>query len=66
MTITVNGVKRVAPDGLSIRGLLDELKLSMAATVVEVNGVICDRDTYDVHVIQPNDILELVQFVGGG
>ena len=66
MTIIVNGATRIAPDGLTIHGLLDELGLSVAATVVEQNGVICDRNEYASLVIQPDDTLELVQFVGGG
>ena len=66
MTIIINGAARVASDGVTIRGLLDELGLSVAATVVEHNGIIRDRNEYGTLVIQPNDTLELVQFVGGG
>ena len=66
MTIIVNGAARIASDGLTIHELLDELGLSVAATVVEQNGIICDRHEYASRVIQPEDTLELVQFVGGG
>lgn len=38
-----------------------------AATIaVERNGMIVRRTEYDTTIIQPNDSLEVVRFVGGG
>ncbi|MGO9121180.1 MAG: sulfur carrier protein ThiS [Desulfomonilaceae bacterium] len=66
MTIMVNGNILSCADGLTIQGLLTELALSSAATVVQCNDSIVKRSEYPVTVLVEGDSLELIQIVGGG
>ena len=66
MEITVNGGRREVADGAPLLSLLDLLHLPAAATVVELNGQVLDRARYPELALAPNDVLELVRFVGGG
>jgi thiamine biosynthesis protein ThiS len=66
MTIVVNGNNLECADDLTIQGLLTELALSSAATVVQCNDSVVKRSEYPVTVLVEGDSLELVQIVGGG
>ncbi len=65
--LTVNGSERQVESQSTLAQLLSELSLDPRMIVVEHNRVILrDRDQYDSIVLQANDSLELVHFVGGG
>lgn len=67
MHLTVNGEPRTAADGTTLGALLRELGLDARMIVVERNRTILrDRDAYDAVTLEPDDVLELVHFVGGG
>lgn len=66
MDITVNGKKQSVDDNLTITELLIQLALKPGITIVERNGEIVERDSYDDIRIADNDILELIRMVGGG
>ncbi len=66
MTITVNGEARQTACGLTVRQLLDELKIPVSRVAVEVNLEIVPKAAYDQHTLQDGDKLEIVHFVGGG
>lgn len=67
MPLTVNGERRTVADGTTLGDLLRTLGLDARLIVVEHNRTILrDRDAYDAVVLQPDDVLELVHFVGGG
>lgn len=66
MQVTINGETRDIAEGLTIQALLEHLKLSPQATVVQRNDDIVDRDVYGTLQLEPGDTLELVRFVGGG
>ena len=54
-------------DDTTLGALLRELGLDPRMIVVERNRTILrDRDAYDAVPLEPDDVLELVHFVGGG
>jgi len=64
--VQLNGEPREIPAGLSVQELLDHLGLLPRMVVVEHNGDILRRESYDERDVRPGDTLELVHFVGGG
>jgi thiazole synthase len=64
--IHLNGETHDVPDALNIKELLDHFELPTDRVAVERNREIVSRkDWTDVHV-EPEDQIEVVQFVGGG
>jgi sulfur carrier protein len=66
MEITINGARRVVPDGLTVRGLVEHLELTEGPVAVEVNLAIVPRARHAEHPVAPGDVIEIVHFVGGG
>ena len=66
MKIYVNGDLREVPENLTLATLLDWLKLPADRVAVELNREIASRSTWAATIIQPDDRLEVVHFVGGG
>ena len=66
MTVTINGERREVPDGLSVAALLNHIGMSGDRVAIERNLDILPRAQWQETQIQPNDILEIVHFVGGG
>jgi len=66
MKIYLNGEQREVPENLTLDALLDWLKLPGDRVAVERNREIAVRSTWTETVIQPDDRLEVVHFVGGG
>ncbi|MEX0379937.1 sulfur carrier protein ThiS [Leuconostoc sp. MS02] len=65
--ITVNGkTNTVAHAGQSILELLSLLEVQTARVVVERNGAIVTRETYDSLLLEDQDDIEVISFVGGG
>jgi sulfur carrier protein len=66
MRVDVNGEMREVSEGLTVLALLEVLGLRPMGTVVERNGQIVDRGTFEVTGLCEGDRLELVRIVGGG
>jgi len=66
MTVTVNGERHEVPDGLSVAALLNHIGMSGDRVAIERNLDILPRAQWQETQIQPNDIFEIVHFVGGG
>ena len=66
ITIQLNGEPREIPDGLTLAGLIDWLKLPADRVAVERNLEIVSRGTWGQTPVHAGDKLEVVQFVGGG
>ena len=66
MKIRINGEEREIDGGVSIAGLLDELKIRPGRVVVELNRTIVSRELYGATALSDGDALEIVHFVGGG
>lgn len=66
MQLTINGEVRDVPEGLSLVGLLQHLGLTDGPVAIERNREVVPRREHGSVLIQPGDVLEIVQFVGGG
>ena len=66
MDVIVNGEARTVPEGLTVRGLLDHLGLTLGPVAVEVNRTVVPRAEHTVRRVAPGDAIEIVHLVGGG
>ena len=66
MTVQVNGELREVPEGLTLAGLIEWLKLPRDRVAVERNLEIVPKAHWEVTPIQAGDRLEVVHLVGGG
>ena len=66
MHIILNGDRRDLPERLSASDLLHALGLTGKRLALEVNREIVPRSTFDSHIIQPGDQVEIVHAIGGG
>jgi sulfur carrier protein len=66
MRVTVNGVEREVPDGLTVRGLIEHLGLGEGPVAVEQNREIVPRAEHGARPLAGGDSIEIVHFVGGG
>jgi thiamine biosynthesis protein ThiS len=65
MTITVNGEAREVGEGITVRALLTDSKLTPEKVAVELNRRLLRTEKYDTP-LQAGDAVEIVTFVGGG
>ncbi len=68
-TLKINGVdKEFSDDRIpeNLSELLDDLEISQATVVAEIDGRIIERKEFDRTPVQPGQAIELVRFVGGG
>lgn len=66
MNIMVNGNLREVGERATLHTLLCDLDLAKERLAVEHNGEIINRESYALVVLQEEDHLEIVRFVGGG
>lgn len=66
MEIRLNGEVRAVREGLSVADLIAELGLGGRRVAVELNQDILARDLYPTTLLAGGDVVEVVQFVGGG
>ena len=66
MRLKINGEDRDNISAQTVRELLDELKITVGRVAVEVNMVIVRRTEYEQFRLSDGDIVEIVNFVGGG
>jgi len=65
MKVKVNGQEREVPEGMTVRQLIEEHKLSPSKVAVELNRRLVRSDKYDAELSEGDEI-EIVTFVGGG
>jgi len=63
--VIVNG-KEVAAEGKKVSELLKESGYDLEKIAVEYNEDILSKSKYNDTVLNANDVLEVVTFVGGG
>ncbi|HLV20569.1 MAG TPA: sulfur carrier protein ThiS [Polyangiaceae bacterium] len=66
MRLTINGQPQDVPDGLTVRGLIEHLKLTDGPVAVERNRDVVPRREHESTWLTEDDVLEIVHFVGGG
>lgn len=66
MQILLNGDTRDIPENFSLERLLQLLDLKPERLAIELNGEIITRQQWSSTLINSNDKVEIVHFVGGG
>ena len=66
MDVVVNGDRREIPEGLSVAELIEHLGMPLDRVALERNREILSRPQWKSTLVQPNDVFEIVHFVGGG
>ena len=64
--IQLNGDPYEIIKGSNLDDLLNKLKIHKNKVAIEVNGEIVERDKYINLILNKNDKVEIVHFIGGG
>ena len=64
--IKINGENKFFPQSISILKLLETLNINSSRVVIELNKNIISKSTFQDTILNENDELEIVTFVGGG
>jgi sulfur carrier protein len=64
--VTINGEPRDIPASLTLAGLVEHLGLTDGPVAIERNREVVPRAEHGRVVVEPDDVLEIVHFVGGG
>lgn len=64
--VIINGEEKLIPKDTSILKLLDVYKINRFRVVIELNKTIVTKSKYGEILLNNNDTLEIVTFVGGG
>lgn len=65
-TFLLNGAQETCSNHCTIRELVDQKGYSIHLIAVEYNQQVIPTNTLDQVIIQEDDRIEIVQFVGGG
>lgn len=66
LEIEINGETRIVPDQVTIEGLVRHLGLQAERIAVERNREVVVRTEWQMIVVEKNDQIEIIHFVGGG
>ena len=66
LRVRVNGEELRLPEGASVSVLLERLKLATPRVAVERNRELVPKSAYSSTPLLEGDVLEVVEFVGGG
>jgi len=64
--IQLNGDPYEISNGTNLNELLNNLKIQKNKVAVEVNGEIVEKNKYPSLILNKDDKVEIVQFIGGG
>ena len=64
--IQINGKKVAIKQNFSILEMLKKYKINRKKVAIELNGKILPKNKYNVTKLKDQDIIEMVQFIGGG
>ena len=64
--IQLNGDPYEINGRTNLNELLNKLKIQKNKVAIEVNGEIVQKDKYESLVLNKNDKVEIVHFIGGG
>ena len=66
VAVRVNGEEIRLPEGASVASVLERLHVSTPRVAVERNREIVPKAEYAKTALETGDVLEVVEFVGGG
>ena len=64
--IQLNGDSYEINGGTNLNELLNKLKIKKSKVAIEVNGEIIEKSKYPKLILNKNDKVEIVHFIGGG
>ena len=64
--IQLNGDPYEINNGTNLNQLLNKLKIQKNKVAIEVNGEIVEKNKYLKLILNKNDKVEIVHFIGGG
>ena len=64
--IQLNGNSYEVSNGTNLEDLLNKLKIKKNKVAIEVNGNIIERKKYSKLILNKDDKVEIVHFIGGG
>ena len=64
--IQLNGDPYEINNGTNLNELLNKLKIQKKKVAVEVNGEIIEKNKYSKLILNKDDKVEIVHFIGGG
>ena len=64
--IQLNGDSYEINNGTNLNELLNKLKIHNNKVAIEVNGEIVERNKYSNLILNKDDKVEIVNFIGGG
>ena len=64
--IQLNGDPYEINDGTNLNKLLNKLKIQKNKVAIEVNGEIIEKNKYPNLILNKDDKVEIVHFIGGG
>jgi len=64
--IQLNGNSYEINDGTNLNELLNNLKIQKNKVAIEVNGEIVEKNKYPNLILNKDDKVEIVHFIGGG
>ena len=64
--IQLNGAPYEINYGTNLNELLNKLKIQKNKVAIEVNGEIVEKNKYPKIILNKNDKVEIVHFIGGG
>ncbi len=64
--IQLNGTSYEINNGTNLNELLKNLKIQKNKVAIEVNGEIVEKNKYPNLILDNNDKVEIVHFIGGG
>ena len=62
----VNGVEKNIDNGVTLMQYLSNEGYIIARIVVEINEEIISKSNYENVILNKNDLIEIINFVGGG
>ena len=66
MQCIINDEKFTFDEDLTVSQLLEQMEIDPDRIVVEHNGELIKKESFDSHIVKSDDRLELLEFVGGG
>ena len=64
--IQLNGSSYEINNETNLNQLLDKLKIQKTKVAIEVNGIIVEKKQYPKVILNKDDKVEIVHFIGGG
>ena len=65
-SITLNGDSYPINGDTPLMALLERLKMRRGRVAVEINREIVPKANYDAAIVRAGDLVEIINFVGGG